>query len=82
MFQGKVHVGQGLGFDTLGGVDDEQGPFAGGQASRYFVVEVDVPRRIDEVQRILFAVFGIINEAGRLRFDSNASFSFKVHRVE
>ena len=82
MFQGQIDVGQGLGFDALSGIDDEQGPFAGGEAPRDFVVEVDVPRRVDEVQGILLAVFGIINEAGRLGLDGNASFSFEVHRIE
>ena len=82
VFQGQVDVGQGLGFDALRGIDDEQGPFAGRQAARYFVVEVDVPRRVDEIERILFAIFGIVNETGRLGFDGNAPFPFEIHRIE
>ena len=64
VFQGQIDVSQGLGFDALRGIDNEQGPFAGRQAARYFVIEVDVPRRVDEIQGILFAVLGIINETG------------------
>ena len=64
MFQGQIDIGQGLGFDALRGIDNEQGPFTSRQAARYFVIEVDVPRRVDEIQGILFAVLGIINETG------------------
>ena len=64
VFQGQIDVSQGLGFDALRSIDDEQRPFASGQAARYFVIEVDVPRRVDEIQCILFAIFGIINETG------------------
>ncbi|OPY79916.1 MAG: hypothetical protein A4E65_01695 [Syntrophorhabdus sp. PtaU1.Bin153] len=31
VLHGCVQVGQGLGFHTLGGIDEEQDPFAGGE---------------------------------------------------
>ena len=40
----EVGVGQRLGLDALAGVDDQQRPFAGGQAARDLVGEIDVAR--------------------------------------
>ena len=47
---GGVGVGQGLRLHALRGVDDQDRAFARGQASRHFVVEVDVAGRVDEVE--------------------------------
>lgn len=46
---GRIGVGDGLGFDALEGIDQEQGPFAAGQRSGDFVLEVDVAGGVDEV---------------------------------
>ena len=48
----EVGVGEGLRFDALRGVDEQQRPFAGGQRARDFVREVDVPGRVDQVQDV------------------------------
>lgn len=42
LFHGEVDVGHGLGFYTLGGVDDEDGAFTGGEGAGDFIGEVDV----------------------------------------
>ena len=47
---GRVGIGHGLRLDPLKRVDQQQGPFAGRQAPRHLVVEVDVPGRIDQVE--------------------------------
>ena len=46
----QVGVGDGLRLDPLGGVDDQQGALAGGEAARDLVGEVDVAGRVDQVQ--------------------------------
>ena len=46
----QVAVGQGLRFDALRRVDEQQGAFARGEAARHLVAEVDVARRVDEIQ--------------------------------
>ena len=47
-----VAVGDRLRLDALRGVDDQQRAFAGGQRARDFVAEVDVARRVDEIQLV------------------------------
>ena len=44
----RVGVGDGLRLYALGGVDEEDRPFAGGEAARDLVVEVDVPGGVDQ----------------------------------
>ncbi len=56
VLDGEVGVGQGLGLDALGGVDDQDGPVAGREAPRDLVGEVHVAGRIDEVQDVILAV--------------------------
>src|SRR5690606_28865647 len=51
-----VDVGQGLGLHALGGVDHQQGAFAGGQRTRDLVGEVDVAGRVHQVEDIFLAV--------------------------
>ena len=46
----KVEVGERLRLDALGGVDQKQHPFAGGERPRHLVGEIDVARRVDQVQ--------------------------------
>ena len=52
----QIGVGDGLGLHALKRIDEQDDPFAGGQAARHFVVEIDVARRVDEVQLVLDAV--------------------------
>ena len=40
--KGGVGVGEGLGLDALGGVDQEDGALAGGEGAGDLVAEVDV----------------------------------------
>jgi hypothetical protein len=48
----EVDVGQRLGLDALGRVDDEDRALAGLQAVADLVGEVDVPGRVDEVEAV------------------------------
>ena len=82
----RVHrhqrVGDGLGLDALRGVDDEDRAFARLERARDLVGEVDVPRRVDEVERVLDAVVRGVEHADGLRLDGDAAFPLDVHRVE
>ena len=49
----EVGVGQRLRLDALRRVDQQQRAFAGGQRPRHFVGEVDVARRVDQVEDVL-----------------------------
>ena len=61
----QVGVGQGLRLDALRGVDDQEGPFAGGEAARDLVGEVDVAGGVDQVELIGLAVLGLVEERAR-----------------
>ena len=56
VLHGRVQVGERLGLHALGGVDEEENPFARGEGARYLVGEVDVAGRVDEVELEVDAV--------------------------
>jgi len=79
---GQVEVGQRLGLDPLGGIDDQDGPLTGGQRAGDLVGEVDVPRRVDEVERVDLTVPRAIEQPDRVRLDGDAALALQVHRVK
>jgi hypothetical protein len=60
-------------------LDDEERAFAGGETSFDFVGEVDVSGGVDEVQYVIFAVFGGVFHAHGGGFNGNAAFAFQFH---
>ena len=79
---GQVGVGQGLGLDPLGGVDDEEGPVAGGQAPRDLVGEIDVAGGVDQVEDIVFPREALVGQADGLGLDGDAPLPLEVHGVQ
>ena len=77
-----VHVGHSLRLDSLSRIDDEQRTFAGRQAARYFVSEIDVPGGVDQIELVLFAVLGAVAQADRAGLDRDAALALEVHAVE
>ena len=73
----EVRVGERLRLDPLRGVDDEQRALAGLQRARDLVGEVDVARRVDQVELVTLP-----GDAHRLRLDRDAALALEVHRVE
>ena len=59
LFVREMHVGDRLRLNALGGIHDQQGAFARRQAARNFVGEIDVPRRIEQVEPVFFSVFAL-----------------------
>ena len=80
--QGEVDVGQRLGLDALGGVDDEDRALARLQAAADLVREVDVAGRVDEVEPVDQAVVRRVLEADGPRLDRDPLLALEVHRVE
>ena len=78
----RVGVGDRLGLDALGGVDDEQRALAGGEAARDLIGEVDVARGVDQVQVVGLAVARLVVDAHGLRLDRDPALALEVHRVE
>ena len=73
----QVGVRERLGLGALGGVDDQHGAFARLKRPRDLVREVDVTRRVDQVE--LMALPG---HPHRLRLDRDPALALEVHRVE
>jgi hypothetical protein len=79
---GQEGIGQRLRLNALAGVDDQQRALAGGQRTRDLVAEVDVARRIDQVQLVGDAVAGFVHHANGVRFDGDAALPFQIHCVQ
>ena len=73
----EVGVGERLRLDALRGVDDQQRALAGLQRARDLVREVDVPRRVDQVELVALPV-----HADGLRLDRDSPLALELHRVE
>ena len=76
-----VEVGNRLGLHALGGVYDQQRPFAGSNAAGDFITEVDMAGGIDQVERILLALIQILH-LDRMALDRDALLLLQVHVVE
>jgi len=80
--EGQIEVGQRLRLDALRGVDQQDGPLAGGQRARDLVGEIDVAGRVDEVQHVPAAVWAGPRQPDRLALDGDAALALDVHPVE
>ena len=82
LLDGRVAVRDALRFDALARVDDEQRAVAGGERARNLVGEVDVPRRVDEVDLVVEPVARPVLQRDALRLDRDAALALEIHRVE
>ena len=82
MLERHVDVRERLRLDALRRIDDEQSALAGREAARDLIGEVDMTRRIDEVELILLAVLALVVQPHRLRLDGDAALALDVHVVE
>ena len=78
----EVEVRQRLRLDALGGVDDQDGALARREGPRHLVREIDVARRVDEIERVLLAVARPVQKAHGVRLDRDAALALEIHRVE
>ena len=79
---GLVDVGQGLGLDALGGIDHQQAALAGGEGARDLIGEVDVARRVHQVQDVIEPVLRPVVQAHGLGLDGNAPLLLDIHGIE
>ncbi len=79
---GQARVGDRLRLDALRGVDHENGTLARGEAAGDLVGEVDVARRVDEVELVGLAVIGVVHDAHGIRLDGDAALALDVPGVE
>ena len=82
VLHGKVGVGERLRLDALRSVHDQHRALARGKRARHLVVEVNVARRVNEVERVDLAVLSFIVERDGARLDRDAALALQVHIVE
>jgi hypothetical protein len=78
----RVAVRHRLRFHTLRRVDDQQRAFARRERARHLVREVDVPRRVDQVEVVALAVARLVRQRRGLRLDRDSALALEIHRVE
>ena len=78
---GHIEVRDGLSLYALRGIDHEQCSLAGSDAAAHLVREVDMPRRVYQIEYILLPVLLIFHLDG-VALDGDASLALKVHIVE
>ena len=76
-----MRVRDGLRLDALRGVNDEQRALTGGQRTRDLVREVDVARRVDQIEVVDRAV-ALPQDAHSLGLDRDPPLALDIHRVE
>ena len=82
LLERRVAIGDALRLDALRGVHDQQRALAGGQRTRDFVREIDVPGRVDHVELVGLPVARLVAQRDALGLDGDAALALEVHRVE
>jgi hypothetical protein len=77
-----IDIGQRLRFDALAGVNHQQRAFAGPERARHLVGEVDMARRVDQVEDINLAILGLVVQPHGLGLDGDAPLLLDVHGIE
>ena len=88
MVYGHVQVRDGLRLNSLSSIHHKQRSFAGSNASRNLIREVNMPRSVDQVQYIptllhpLVATGIVIFHLNSMTLDGNASFFLQIHIIQ
>ena len=78
----EIHIGQRLRLDTLRGIHHQDRALASRQAARDLIGEVDVARRVDQVQLVLLAIAGLVLEPNGRHLDGDPPLPLDVHAIE
>ena len=82
MVERHIAVRQRLRLDALRRVHHQQRAFARRQRTADFVGEVHMAGRVNQVERVGFAVLGGIVHMHRLGLDGDAALAFQLHAVQ
>ena len=82
MLDRLIDIGERLRLHALGGIHHQQRAFASGEAARHFIGEVDMARRVHQVELVGAPILGDIVEPHRLRLDGDAALFLDVHIIE
>ncbi len=82
LFVREMHVRDGLRLHALCGIDDEQRTFAGRERARDFIGEIDVPRRVEQIEPVFLSRLARVPHRDRMRFNRDSALAFEIHRIE
>ena len=82
MIQCQIYIGKGLCLHSLRRIHYKDRAVAGCKASGYLIVEIYMPRCVDQVEHIFFPVVRLVDRTDCLSFDRDASLSLQIHIVE
>jgi hypothetical protein len=82
VLDGEIGVGERLRFDALRRVNEQQRALAGRQRACHLVAEIDVTRRVDQVEHVGLAVSCRVVQSNRVRLDGDAALALEVHGIE
>jgi len=82
VLHGQVEIGDRLGLDALGGVDQQEHPLAGGERPRHLVRKIHMARRVDQVENVVPPVLRAVGKGDGLALDRDPPLTLDVHVVE
>ena len=80
--QRVIDVGQRLRLDALTSVNHQQRAFAGRERTRDLIGEVDMARRVHEIENVGLAVLRDVVEPDGLRLDRDAALALDIHGIQ
>ena len=79
---GLVDIGERLGLDPLGGIDDQKRALDGAHGAGDLIGEVDMAGGVDEVEDIGLAILGGVFDADGVGLDGDAALALDIHGVQ
>ena len=67
--------------NTLRSINHQQSTFAGSNGTRNLIREIDMSRRVNQIQNVFFSIQYVFHLNG-MAFNGNAPFTLQVHAVE
>ncbi|OPZ53032.1 MAG: hypothetical protein BWY90_00845 [Deltaproteobacteria bacterium ADurb.BinA014] len=82
IFHSKIKIRDSLGLNPLSRINDKKNSVARSKSTRYFVGKVNMPRCVDKIENIIFAVFSTIFKSNGISLNRNSPFPLDIHRIK
>src|SRR5690606_34939326 len=82
LLDGGIAVRHRLGLDALSSVHHKQGSLTGSEGAADLIVEVDVPRGVDEVELVGLAILRVVMQRDAVRLDGDAALPLQIHGIQ
>ncbi len=82
LLDGGVAVGDRLRLDTLPGIDHQQSALTRSERTADFIGEVDVARRVDEIQLVCLSIIRLVMQRDAVGLDGNTTLTLEIHRIQ